>query len=122
MMLSKQNQENREILSNFHFQENILANLSDAVTKIRSQTSVNADNIERLSAAISVSNKINSALEETRVVISHMKDIMSDNKLGFLSKHTISPPKLSAIIDKIYLKRRKNSPIFFGRDCHFYYT
>lgn len=122
MMLKRQNEENKDILATFHFQENVIGNLSEDVTRIYSQTKSNRDNIERLSATISMTNKINSALEEARISIAHMKEIMNDNKLGHLSKFTISPSQLSNIIDQIYLKRRKNTPIFAGRDCHLYYN
>ena len=51
-----------------------------------------------------------------------MKAIIVSNKHSFLSKHVISAPKLSSIIDQIYLKRKGDLPIFSGAECSNYYS
>ena len=121
-MLKRQNGVNQDILSTFHFQEFVIGNMSEKITKINSKLNANAKQIERILAVISMTNKINTALERTRFTIAHMKEIMNDDKHGHLSVFTIPFPQLSNLVDRIYLKRRKNSPIFAGKDCRFYYN
>ena len=96
--------------------------MSEKITKINSKLSANAKQIEHISAVISMTNKINTALERSRFTIAHMKEIMNDDKHDHLSVFTIPFPQLSDQVDRIYLKRRKNSPIFAGKDCRFYYN
>ena len=121
-MLKRQNGVNQDKLSTFHFQEYLIGNMSEKITRINRKLSANAKQIELISAVISMTIKINMALERTRFTIAHMKEIKNDDKHGHLSVFIIPFPRLSSLVDRIYFKRRENSPIFAGKDCRFYYN
>ena len=91
-MLKRQNGVNQDILSTFHFQDFVIVNMSEKITKINSRLNANAKQIEHISVVISMTNKINTALERTRFTIAHMKEIMNDDKHGHLSVFTIQFP------------------------------
>ena len=121
-LLKKQNVENGDILQTFHYQQNMLQQTMHKFDKLYSQSHLNEDNSHKIMTVLSVSNKINAALEAARISISHMKAIMASDKLSQLSKFVITNDQLSGIIDQIYLKRGKDIPIFAGVDSHNYFT
>lgn len=121
-LMKSQNAMNHDILKTFHFQENLLQNISQENGLIATKTLENGDNIEKMMSVLSMTNKINAALESARIAIMHMKAIMAADKHSHLSKFVISNAELSKIIDKIYLKRKVDIPIFAGVECHNYFT
>ena len=82
--------------------------------KLLSHSHLNEDCTHKIMTVLSVSNKVNAALEAARISISHMKAIMSSDKLSQLSKFVIANEQLSKNIDQIYLKKGKDIPIFAG--------
>ena len=90
--------------------------------KLSISTHENADAIEKMMVMLSISTKINAALESARITIAHRKAIMASEKHSHLSKFVITTSQLSEIIDSIYLKRKKYIPIFAEPECHNYYS
>ena len=121
-LLKKQNIENGDILQTFHYQQNVLQQTVHKFDKLLSQSHLNRDITHKIMTVLSVSNKVNAALEAARISISHMKAIMASDKMNQLSKFVITNEQLSKIIDQIYLKREKEIPIFAGVDSHNYFT
>lgn len=121
-LFKKQNAENQDILQTFHYQKGALLNITSEVQAIYKHVDENADAMERMMTVISMTNKINAALESARIAIHHIKSIMESDKHGLLSKFVITNKQLSNIIDRIYLKRKKDLPIFAGPECHNYFT
>ena len=121
-LMQRQNAVNSDILQTFSFQQNELHNLTEKMGKLSISSHENADAIEKMMVMLSISTKINAALESARITIAHMKAIMAADKHSHLSKFVITTSQLSEIIDSIYLKRKKDIPIFAGPECHNYYS
>ena len=121
-LMKKQNVENRDILQTFHYQENRLDNMTDTVRNLYRYQHESADEFDKLLAVMSMSLKVNAALESARIQISHLKAIMESDKHSLLSKFVITNQQLSKIIDAIYLKRKNDLPIFAGPECHNYFS
>ena len=121
-LLKRQNVENADILKTFHYQESMLSNITHVIRNLHFHQAENAETIQKVMGTLSFASKINAALESVRQSINSMKAVMVANKHSFLSKHVISAPKLSSIIDQIYLKRKGDLPIFSGTECSNYYS
>ena len=96
-------------------------NTTYKVEQLSRKSDENADSLERIIAVMSVTNKVNSALEHARISIGHLKAIMAAEKMNLQSRYVLGISQLSNIIDNIYLKRKVNTPIFSGKDCRHYY-
>lgn len=121
-LLKQQNIENRDILETFHFQENTLRNLTSKVSSFYALTRDISNSVERTLAVVSMTSKINAALESARIAISHAKAIMASDKHSHLSRYAISPSQLSSIINSITIKRQIDLPIFTGENSHNYFN
>ena len=76
-LMKKQNGQNEAILENMHYQENLIFNTKTKVEELSRKSDKNADSLERIIAVMSVTNKVNSALEHARISIGHLKAIMA---------------------------------------------
>ena len=121
-LMMRQNVANGDILKTFHYQQNELHNLTQRIGALTVQTQESSDYIEKMMVMLSITTKVNTALESARIAIAHMKSIMAADKHSHLSKFVITNSQLSAIIDKIYLKRKQDIPIFAGVECHNYFS
>ena len=88
--MQRQNAVNRDILQTFHFQQNELHNMTERMGKLSISTHENADAIEKMMVMLSISTKINAALESARITIAHMKAIMASDKHSHVSKFVIT--------------------------------
>ena len=81
----KRNGLNKAILENIPYQENLIFNTTNKVEELSRKSEENADSLERIIAVMSVTNKVNSALEHARISIGHLKAIMAVDKMNLLS-------------------------------------
>ena len=109
-LMQRQNAVNNKILQTFHYQQNELHNFTEKLGKLSIRTHENADAIEKMMVMLSISMKINAALELARITIAHMRAIMASDKHSHLSKFVITTSQLWEIIDSIYLKRNNPFP------------
>ena len=99
-LMKKNNGQNKVILENMHYQENLIFNTTNKVEELSRKSDKNADSLERIIAVMSVTNKVNSALEHARISIGHLKAIMAADK-KYLSRYVLGISQLSNIIDNI---------------------
>ena len=112
--MQRQNVVNCNILQTFHYQQNELYNLTQQFGTLAINSQQNTDAVEKIFFMLSISTKINAALESARITIAHMKSIVASDKHSHLSKFFISTSQLSEIIDNVYLKHKKISRFLPG--------
>ena len=88
-LMKEQTGQNKAILENMHYQENLIFKTTNKVEELSRKSAENADSLERIIAVMSVANKVNSALEQARISICHMKAIMAADKMNLLSRYVL---------------------------------